>query len=279
MAALRRVLLLLTSTANVAAAVGLIRLRSANRSTLDAGADGSFVRRVEFEHRLRVCNAYPLKGAVDVFVDTFGASQRLTEDGPLPYKACSDFKTKLNTGDKLDFKVGDSTTGTFSISSLPSSDAILLLVIHRHDELSTAAAFESNVYGNLPSAQVAVIDTFKGKATTTPRIKEKYQVVGKGSVRSEDLRYSSVVAVNQGAYTVELDDGNGTKKATGDLVALNRECYVVMRTGVDTATGQFPEELVVFPQSSPHLLHSGAFVAGTASASLLAALITCLSLL
>jgi len=279
-----RVALILSSIAQLA--TGVVRLRhaggksahgtSAHAAPLgDTSADGSFVRRVEIEHNLRVCNAYPLNASMDVYVD---GSHRLTGDAPLPYKACRDFKASLNPGDKLDFKVGDATTGTFSISSLPNNDAIMLLVIHRHDAASTAVSFESHVYGNLASAQVAVIDTFKGKAVATPRIEDKAGTAK--NARSEELRYNSVVAVNEGAYEVVLDGSNSTRKATGELVALNKECYVVMRTGLEDASGQsFPEELVIFPMSNPASLHSGAFVARAPLASLLAALLTCWFLL
>jgi len=39
----------------------------------------------------------------------------------------------LKAVDKLEFKVGDSSAGTFAVSDLPNNDAVLLLVIHRHD--------------------------------------------------------------------------------------------------------------------------------------------------
>ena len=89
-------------------------------------------------------------------------SNRITGSAPLAYKACRDFAMPLTAGDKLDFKVGETTTGTFSISALPSSEAVLLLVVHRHDAKSTTVAFDSHVFTNLGGAQVAVIDTYKG---------------------------------------------------------------------------------------------------------------------
>merc|ERR1719336_2719588 len=80
-----------------------------------------------------------------------------------------------------------------------------------------------------------------------------------GSSRSEDLRYNSAVAVNPGVYKVALVDGQGHEQAKMDLVALNRESYVVMRTGVDAEHGPaYDEELVVYPRSSiTGLAHSG----------------------
>merc|ERR1719478_1396424 len=80
------------------------------------------------------------------------------------------------------------------------------------------------------------------------------------STRTEELRYNSVVAVNEGKYRVALDDQTGLEKAMANLVALNHESYVVMRTGVEAQQGEsFPEELVVFPQSDANKLQkSGA---------------------
>merc|ERR1719146_213550 len=128
-----------------------------------------FVQALEFKHRLRVCNAYPYAAALDVFR---GKSEKMTGDSPMPYKACKEFTSPLKAGDKLEFKVGDASAGTFSVSDLPNNDAVLLLVIHRHDTLSTAVSFESHVFANLVNAQVAVIDTYKGAALASPKIRD-----------------------------------------------------------------------------------------------------------
>merc|ERR1719451_13659 len=93
-------------------------------------------------------------------------------DAAMPYKACKDFVSPLKAGDKLEFKVGDASAGTFSVSDLPNNDAVLLLVIHRHDTLSTAVSFESHVFANLLNAQVAVIDTYKGTEKSSVKIQD-----------------------------------------------------------------------------------------------------------
>lgn len=215
---------------------------------------GGFVRALEFKHRLRVCNAYPYAAALDVFR---GKSEKMTDDVPMPYKACKDFVSPLRAGDKLEFKVGDASAGTFSVSDLPNNDAVLLLVIHRHDTLSTAVSFESHVFANLLNAQVAIIDTYKGSAKASPRIMDA-EGQSKAS-RSEELRYDSVVAVNPGIYQVVLEGEDGEAKAKSDLVALNRESYVVLRTGVEAQEGpSYPQELVVYPRSDMAALRSGA---------------------
>merc|ERR1719240_2294252 len=207
-----------------------------------SGAQGSrlggegFVRALEFNHRLRVCNAYPYAAELDVFRG----------------------KESL-TGDELEFRVGDASAGTFAISDLPNNDAVLMLVIHRHDTMSTAVSFESHVFASLANAQVAIIDSYKGSEQATPRIADLPDKKKKAPTRSEELRYNSVVAVDAGQYEVLLEDANGTVKSTAGLVAVNHESYVVLRTGVEAQQGEsFPEELVVYPQS---IVRSGAAVA------------------
>lgn len=217
----------------------------------------SFVRALEFKHGLRVCNAYPFAASLDLYRNT---KERLTGDTPMPYKACRDFQSQLKAGDKLDFKVGDSSAGTFSVGELPSNNAVLFLVIHRHDTLSTAVAFESHVFANLLNAQVAVIDTYKGSAQATPQLMSV--PAPKEKSYSEELRFDSVVAVNPGRYEVILDGRNGTN-ATSHLVALPHESYVILRTGVEAQRGpSYPQELVIYPRSDARLLNSDASAKG-----------------
>eukprot|EP00403_Amphidinium_massartii_P038604 CAMPEP_0178443810 /NCGR_PEP_ID=MMETSP0689_2-20121128/39117_1 /TAXON_ID=160604 /ORGANISM="Amphidinium massartii, Strain CS-259" /LENGTH=272 /DNA_ID=CAMNT_0020067889 /DNA_START=108 /DNA_END=926 /DNA_ORIENTATION=- len=239
------------------------------------GAEEStgFVKPLEFKHKLRVCNAYPLAANVDVF----RGKEKLTEDSPMSYKSCRDFSSTLKSGDKLEFKVGDANAGTFAVSELPETDAVLLLIIHRHDSLSTAVSFESHVFANLLNAQVAVIDTYKGSSKTTMKIKDADGA--SASSREEDLRYDSVVAVNPGRYEVVLEDKDGKPESKSELVALNRESYVVLRTGVEAHNGpSYPQELIVFPHSDIASLRSGAVrgskFLGTSLAIILAAVLS-----
>merc|ERR1719415_472826 len=109
---------------------------------------------------------------------------KLTADGPMDYKTCRDFLTPMKAGDKFKFMVGNANAGTFAISDLPNNDAVLFLVIYRHDRLSTAVSFESHVFANLLNAQVAVIDTYKGSARSSAKIMD---VEGTGkNARSEE---------------------------------------------------------------------------------------------
>lgn len=219
-------------------------------------AGASFISSLKFKLKLRICNAYPYTYPMDVYL----GKEKLTEMA-LAYKACGDFTPALKAGDKLDFKVGESSAGSFSISEIPENDAVMLLVIYRHDTLSTAVSFESHVFSNLANAQIAVLDAYRGKEKAIPRIQDvrKHQPEGVQQ-RSEELRYNSVVAVNQGMYEVVLEGAtDGQKKATHQLVALNRESYLVVRCGVQTEQGQaFPQELMVYPKSDPRELGGAA---------------------
>eukprot|EP00747_Dinoflagellata_sp_TGD_P166788 gnl/TRDRNA2_/TRDRNA2_190132_c0_seq1.p1 gnl/TRDRNA2_/TRDRNA2_190132_c0~~gnl/TRDRNA2_/TRDRNA2_190132_c0_seq1.p1 ORF type:complete len:276 (-),score=70.93 gnl/TRDRNA2_/TRDRNA2_190132_c0_seq1:192-1019(-) len=260
----RMAVLLLALCLQLGAAISAGSGRSALRSTPSAraAAAASFVRSLEFDHRLRICNAYPSSDDLVVSV----GSQRITNTS-MPYKTCEEFHPNLKAGDKLEFKVGDAGAGTFRMSDLPENDATLVLVIYRHDTKSTAVAFESHVFSNLINAQIAVIDTYRGAEKAVPRIEDAEDA--KTSIaRSEELRYDSVVAVNPGVYSVVLDE-DGVLKGKQELVALNRESYLVLRCGVEAEQdgGQvYPQELMVYPNSDRKVLFGAA--AGT-SGSLL----------
>ncbi|CAK0895025.1 unnamed protein product [Prorocentrum cordatum] len=205
---------------------------------------------------------------MDVYVR---GSEKLTADQPMPYPSCTDFTSGLQAGDKIDFKVGEASAGTFSVSDLPNNDAILLLVLYRHDTLTTAVKFQSHVFANLLNAQVAIIDAYKGTLHAMPRIMDMRTTApgGPDGHASEELRFDSVVAVNPGVYEVELHGQGGDTRAPlrAPLVALNRESYVVLRTGVEAQQGpSFPEELFVYPRSDPSRLPHSAAGAPRASA-------------
>lgn len=231
-------------------------------------AGSSFISTLQFTQVLRVCNAYPFNYPVDVYL----GQEKQTEKA-LAYKKCGEFHPTLKAGDKIDFKVGDASVGSFSISELPSNDAVLVLVLYRHDTVSTGVSFESHVFSNLLNAQVAVLDTYRGAAKATPRIQDaaSHEADKKAQQRSEELRYNSVMAVNPGKYEVLLQGPDGETKATKQLVALNHESYMVMRVGVEAQQGQsYPQELMVFPESDPRALGGAATTKLTFMAALLA---------
>mmetsp|Transcript_16559 Transcript_16559/g.41422 ORF Transcript_16559/g.41422 Transcript_16559/m.41422 type:complete len:289 (-) Transcript_16559:19-885(-) len=221
------------------------------RGKIVGGLTGGVVRPYQFRHRLRVCNAYPYPAAMAVH----RGDEDLTDGAPLAYKACRDFLVRLKDGDRIEFSVGGTGAGTFLVKELPDNDAIMLLVIKRHDTLSTAVSFDSHVFANTLNAQIVVIDTYQGAGASTIRIMDAEAT---GNSRSEDLRFNSVVAVNSGIYQMVLAGAGGATMAKSDLVALNRECYVVLRTGIKAQQGpSYDQELVVYPRSSVLALMGG----------------------
>jgi len=213
----------------------------------------SFIRSLDFKQTLRVCNAYPPNTPMNIWV---GKEQ--VNDNPLPYKDCAEFTPKLSEGAKVDFKALDSTViGTFTVSSLPQNDATLLMVVYRHDAVSTAVSFESHVFADSEQAQVTVIDTYKGNDQADVKIKDKRDHKN----TTEMLRYKSVVAVTPGLYEVELADASGAIKAVDQLVAVPHEAYVIIRCGIETQTEdglKFPQEVFVFPHSDAHYFSAAA---------------------
>jgi len=253
------------------AAAGKVQLRHSSHKVSDEALHVG--NPLEFKHQIRVCNAFPDMGALDIYL----GAKCLTGELPMAYKSCRDFAAPLKSGDTLEFRLGDKSKGTFSVADLPNSDGVLLLVIHRHDSLSSAADFESHVFAALDSAQVVVIDTYKGKAVAVAKITDRSAKVptdpkAVAPVRSEELRYDSVVAVNPGEYQVELVGASGKQESRATLVALSHGSYVVLRVGVERPSGgSWPSQLVVFPNPKPQALHSSA-APHVASAVLLAAL-------
>lgn len=221
---------------------------------------GSFVRALAFKYTLRVCNSYASEGKLEVAK----GKEKIAE--ALPYKECKDTSTDLKSGDKIEFNFDGIEAGTFSIQDLPQNDATLLLMITRHDAVSSAVAFESHVFANLSNSQIAILDMYRGAAKSTIKIEDKADAK---LTRSEDLRYDSVVAVNPGKYDCVLFDSDGKEKARAGLKAVAQSSYVVFRTGLDTDKDkkEFGEDIVVYPPPPPEKK------SGAASTSLMAVLV------
>jgi len=251
---------------------------TALRSTQKQGQ--RFIQSLKYKHTLRVCNAYPLHTSLDVFVGNGGI--KLTPVEPMAYQECRDFNPVLHEGDRVDFKTGMAadSAGTFTIGELPEGDAVLLLVIYRHDTFTSAVSFQSHVFSGSTAAQIAVLDTYKGKKAAKVHIQDtsKPKDSSEGSakpptVRDEVLRYNSVVAILPGKYAVDLQQaGFNATEANKELVALPNQAYVVVRVGIEAEEGEsYPEDLIIFPRSDPQELGAARRGAASAVGTLLAA--------
>lgn len=205
-----------------------------------ADAAHFFARQLKFNHRLRVCNAYPYATMLTVVIKDL-----VLTDPPMAYRTCREFVPQLKSGDRIEFKFGDARAGTFVVRDLPQSDAVLMLVIYRHKIESTEVAFESHVFSNLVNAQLAVIDTYKGATQGSLRIQDLKDA---STARSEELKYNSVVALNPGEYEVVLMGPDGGEKRKSSLVVTGGDSSVVIRCGAEPKNERlYPPELMVYP--------------------------------
>jgi len=229
-------------------------------STVNATADADPVSAPHVEpgatsdniltYKLRLCNGFAWPEAVEM---SRVQEPKLVEY-PLPYKACHDYALPLRAGDELQFKAGNDRIGTFEVRSLPENPEDLLMIVpHRRDSDSQAVVFESHVFKQTGSAQVAVVDVYKGQQLSPV-------IVAEGQ-RHEVLPYGSVVGLAPGAYNFLLgsNDASSNKshrdaevkpnaaKAPAKLNILKDQNYVVLRVG--SGDTSFPEELVAFPWS------------------------------
>lgn len=196
-------------------------------------------------HSIRICNAYPYRTAVDVYR---GQAPRevvklTSSTGPLPYRRCFDLKSVgLESGDRLDFRIGEVHLGSFAVADVPASpSSMLLLVFYRNDRMSTSMKFVSHAFEDKYQPQIAVIDTYHGPVDSWIRMSDRAHI--------EDVPYNNVVTVSTGTYEVKLasrDQGENNGPMLID--ARSHQTYVLMRTGVKAFEGpSYPEQLVTFP--------------------------------
>mmetsp|Transcript_28065 Transcript_28065/g.65582 ORF Transcript_28065/g.65582 Transcript_28065/m.65582 type:complete len:286 (+) Transcript_28065:58-915(+) len=214
------------------------------------------------EQSLMICNAYTGAEALEIL--EVGSQKKLSKS-PLAYKDCANFHLRLREGDQLEFRTGNLSVGVFKAMGLPRSAAALLLIAHRRNSKAANAAFESHAFADLGSAQLVVIDVYRGKSSAKVRIADdiKRGKAGDKTVvqRMEDLKFNSIVQVKPGDYQILLQDtANDKSVATADLhVADQQGKFVVLRIGNELATDKagaaFPQELVVRQQSSAEAAH------------------------
>lgn len=199
-------------------------------------------------HRLRICNAYPNRLPLDVFE---GHRRKLTENEPLAYKACRDFLVVLKVGAQLDFSLGGHSAGIFVVQSLPSDRSVLLLVVRRtHDADSNAVAFTSHLFAPHEGVQVAVVDAYTGTERALASVGHVWPQKQGETASKQLLKYNSMVTLGEGMYDVNISRTDGHAMQRSQLVALNHESYVILRTGLEADEGDsFPDELVVYPLS------------------------------
>ncbi|CAL1125671.1 unnamed protein product [Cladocopium goreaui] len=208
---------------------------------------GSFLKPVEYQHRLRLCNAYP--GAEVFRVEKGG--QNLTSR--LAYKECQQVASKqsLRVGDRLNFVADQLPMSSFTVDALPQYDAMLYIVVQRQDAKSDAVAFQSHLFASSRNAQVAVMDTYVGKAKAALLL-----VNASGYESSKEgpgytvMPFGTAFGVADGNYQVILSDGSAESKIHSPMQAKEGESYLVLRTGAGLAGKGSEMDLMVFPSPS-----------------------------
>mmetsp|Transcript_71331 Transcript_71331/g.127192 ORF Transcript_71331/g.127192 Transcript_71331/m.127192 type:complete len:353 (-) Transcript_71331:174-1232(-) len=222
------------------------------------------------EHTLRICNAYAWTSPMDVYrvhaqqgespeqaqnADFRAKRKRevLTNTLPLEYMECRDFLLALDDGDQISFRTGSIDVGTFFTTGLPKKPATLLLIPHRRDRVSMAVAFESHIFTEVDSAQIAVVDTYRGSEKGRVKLLDGGIGSEQGVVGEDELRFGTVVTVSPGRYKAVLAEPSGKIIRETVIDAKYYDKIVAIRTG-NTAKVKnapaFPESFIVFPSSA-----------------------------
>lgn len=232
-------------------------------------------------HTLRICNAYTSNSPLEVSIE----KEVLTAEVPIPYKSCREIHSRLKPGKDVEFTFVNGSKGVFELTDLPAKSSMLLLVVYRDiQESSEDVAFHSHIFASVPSnaSQILSLDSYNGHQKSQMLIAHQQASDNLGKTEQEKLQYSEVVVVDGGNYKLELLDGKEKVQHSLDFAAIEGESYVAVRVGGMTTKQKsgkvFPEELLVFPKSKPHIPARGAARAAK-SLGLVAALLAAASLL
>lgn len=209
------------------------------------------VKPFRFKQKVLVCNAYPSQSPM--LVEKNRAETLVDKTHAIPFRECRYMKGHLKSQDRLDLMLRDvEVKGTFEVGDLPSTDAVLLLVLEKKPG-SPMISFQSFAFPSSSErndAQLAVIDTYRGN-TSAPHLKMEDHITGKEaqtvSKRIEQLNFNHVYAVEEGSYDATIKDrvNEELEQRTKKILKLAKsQNYVILRTGEE---GTFPESLMVFP--------------------------------
>ncbi|CAK9029856.1 unnamed protein product [Durusdinium trenchii] len=215
----------------------------------------SFLKPVEFQHQLRLCNAYP---GTEVFRVEL-AGQNLTKSS-LAYKECDEAKLEkpLQVGDRLNFIADHLPMGSFTVDSLPGYDAILYIVVQRQeheaveavsesstgqsttasgavDNSTDSVTFQSHLFAMARNAQVAVMDTYVGQAKAALLMSNSTGAETNSTPGYTVMPFGTAFGLAEGNYQVILSDGSAESRLQLPLQAMPGESYVVLRTGAGLA--------------------------------------------
>jgi len=213
------------------------------------------VQPLSFEQQLLVCNAYA--GGSPMSLKQNGHGPQAADQRDIKFQECRQISSRVRSKDKLDFVFGNSAIqASFQIGELPDNDALLLLVVEKRDNVSPLVSFKSFAFpshADGKNAQLAVIDTFKGKSSR-PHLRMEDHVNSKEkktiSKRVEQLSFNRIYAIEEGNYEASIADhalddevAHGAKNEKTTFHLAKRHNYVILRTG----DGNLHQSLVVYP--------------------------------
>jgi len=222
-------------------------------------------------HNLTICNGYADRKPLSVYAMTNKA--KLTEN-PLEYKVCKLISLEMGEGERLDFKLGGLSVGTFRAAGLPYTPSNLLLVPFHKDTKTMSAAFASHAFSSLEGSQVAVIDAYVGSVNNTMFIQTK----SRSNRLSGELKAGASISIPPREYTVSINNEKGKHLKERKLDAAANTRYVVMRVGSE-ADGH-EEDLVLSAATGSDFARedgSGSLRSGLGAVALLAAAVAALA--
>jgi len=194
-------------------------------------------------HNLTICNAYADRKPLSAY--TVNTRVKLTEE-PIQYKTCKRIALQLEEGERIDFKLGGLSVGTFRASGLPYvSSSLLMIPYHANNDTMTSAIASHMFSQGEDRAQVAILDAFAIK-----RGNIKVEQVGGRSKQSVELKSGQLLKLKAGSYRFLLTDEHGKVIKTAPLDAQANAQYVVLHLGsapdgTPTAASWEHEQLLV----------------------------------
>eukprot|EP00747_Dinoflagellata_sp_TGD_P143840 gnl/TRDRNA2_/TRDRNA2_176439_c0_seq6.p1 gnl/TRDRNA2_/TRDRNA2_176439_c0~~gnl/TRDRNA2_/TRDRNA2_176439_c0_seq6.p1 ORF type:complete len:289 (+),score=38.41 gnl/TRDRNA2_/TRDRNA2_176439_c0_seq6:160-1026(+) len=203
---------------------------------------------------LRICNAYALGSAIDVFhtprnlqnlPQEHSEPVRLTEStGPLTYKRCAEMRNvPLGPGSELDFRIDRSLhLGIFAVTEDVSRGSLLQVVAFRYDRYTPTMDFISHVFVKSSDPEIAMISAYKGTRSSS-----EIELLDATGRQREKLHYGTAATILPGRYLVDFDHG-GSREKVLELRADNWQHYTAISVGCEAQRGpNYEEELIFYP--------------------------------
>eukprot|EP00747_Dinoflagellata_sp_TGD_P143836 gnl/TRDRNA2_/TRDRNA2_176439_c0_seq2.p1 gnl/TRDRNA2_/TRDRNA2_176439_c0~~gnl/TRDRNA2_/TRDRNA2_176439_c0_seq2.p1 ORF type:complete len:285 (+),score=49.09 gnl/TRDRNA2_/TRDRNA2_176439_c0_seq2:126-980(+) len=200
---------------------------------------------------LRICNAYALGSAIDVFhtpekrYEEHSEPERLTEStGPLMYKSCAEIRSvPLGPGSELDFRIdGNFHLGAFEVTEDVSRSSLLQVVAFRYDRYTPTMEFVSHVFSKSSDPEIATINAYKGTHSSS-----EIELLDSTGRQHEKLRYGTAAMISPGRYQLVFDHG-GSRENVLQLRADAWEHYTAISVGCEAQQGpNYTEELFFYP--------------------------------